>query len=125
MELTQARYLTNNWADIEAHAAGSRTGNALGGVVFEYVDEWWKAGPQYDASMHDQSPQTKGPFRGGWMYEEWLGLTSNGNGEHSPFMRRLRPAYAAIKTGPWKEPMNFLQTQAFDARRRSEGSHEN
>ncbi|MBV9079986.1 MAG: hypothetical protein JO102_02580, partial [Elusimicrobia bacterium] len=106
-EKTQATYLVNNWNDIAAHAAGSKSGNAIGGVIFEWVDEWWKAGAQYEAAMHDKTPQTKGPFYGGWMYEEWLGVTSQGNGEQSPFLRRLRASYTAFKNGPWKEPMSF------------------
>jgi len=106
-ENTQSAYLVANWKDIESHAAGSKTGNAIGGVLFEFVDEWWKAGPTYDASVQDKRPQTKGPFHGGWIYEEWLGLTTQGDGDKSPFLRRLRPAYTAFQKGPWHEPMNF------------------
>ncbi len=120
----QAAYLLSNWADISGHAAGVASGNAIGGVVFEWVDEWWKAGSQFDASIHDKTPQSKGPFRGGYIYEEWLGLTSNGNGEKSPFLRQLRPAYFALKNGPWSEPMNFREAEVFDAKRRG-GAHEN
>ncbi len=107
-ENTQSAYLVANWKDIESHAAGSKTGNALGGVLFEFVDEWWKAGPKYDASIQDKTPQTKGPFHGGWIYEEWLGITTQGDGDKSPFLRRLRPVYGAFQHGPWHEPMNFL-----------------
>ncbi len=42
-EAYQAMYLANNWEDLEAHMAGHGVGNALGGVLFEFVDEWWKA----------------------------------------------------------------------------------
>lgn len=116
---TQAEYLVTNWNDIEAHASGARTGNAIGGVVFEWIDEWWKAGPQYEASIQDKVPQTRGAFHGGWIYEEWLGLATNGSGEHSPFLRQLRPAYFAMKNGPWREPMNFAETQAQNSNARA------
>ena len=106
-ENTQSTYLLENWKDIESHAAGAKVGNALGGVLFEFVDEWWKAGPKYDASVQDKTPQTKGPFHGGWIYEEWLGITTQGDGDKSPFLRRLRPVYTAFQKGPWHEPMNF------------------
>ena len=114
-EHTQAEYLVSNWRDIAAHAAGSKTGNSIGGVLFEFVDEWWKAGPQFDASIQDKTPQTKGPFHGGWIYEEWLGITSQGNGDLSPFLRRLKPAYNAFKDGPWHEPLNFRPATVADS----------
>jgi hypothetical protein len=108
---TQAAYLLSNWKDIERHSAGSKTGNAIGGVLFEFVDEWWKAGPSYEAAVQDKTPQTKGPFHGGWIYEEWLGLTTQGSGESSPFLRQLRPSYLAFKSGPWSQPLNFRTGQ--------------
>ena len=42
-EAYQAMYDGNNWEDLEANMAGKGVGNALGGVLFEFMDEWWKA----------------------------------------------------------------------------------
>ena len=42
-EAYQAMYLANNWEDLEANMAGKGVGNVLGGVLFEFMDEWWKA----------------------------------------------------------------------------------
>lgn len=106
-EADQSAYLISSWSDIERHVAGGRIGNALGGVVFEWVDEWWKAGPEYDIRQHNTEPQTKGAFPGGFMYEEWLGVTSQGHGRSPLPARELRPAYFAFQKGPWKKPMNF------------------
>ena len=39
-------------------------------------------------------------------------------------LRQLRPAYFALKNGPWSEPMNFREAEVFDAKRRG-GAHEN
>ena len=43
-EIEQANYHRGNWLDIEANMAGHAdgVGNALGGVAFEWLDEWWK-----------------------------------------------------------------------------------
>lgn len=98
-EALQAIYLKNAWLDIADNAAGWGIGNALGGFVFTWVDEWWKAGapPQFNPSIHDVVGQWPGPFPDGWMYEEWLGITSLGNGQHSPFLRQLRKAYFVLQ----------------------------
>src|SRR5438132_683812 len=118
-EAYQAMYLANNWEDLEAHRAGRGVGNALGGVVFEFIDEWWKANSDLPLKIqHEQAdwyasksalyknlqpdthaivPQFGGPFLDGWSYEEWFGITSQGSGKGSPFARILRPAYYRMK----------------------------
>jgi beta-glucuronidase len=95
----QARYHRGNWLDIDDNTAGAGVGNALGGVVFEWTDEWWKAGQpaQFSPDHQDTVPQFGAPFLDGWSYEEWLGITSQGDGTHSPFLRQLRPVYFVYK----------------------------
>jgi len=95
-EKAQADYHSGNWLDIEANLAGhvNGSGHALGGVVFEWMDEWWK---NYEPFYHDTQSDAIGPFPGGYYYEEWFGLTAQGNGNHSPFMRQLRQSYFAYK----------------------------
>jgi beta-glucuronidase len=103
-EAEQALYLKNQWLDIEYNLAGARgKGNALGGVVFEWMDEWWKAGPpgQFDPSVHATKGQFQGPFPDGWSYEEWYGIVSQGNGQNSPFERQLRKAYFVFRNELW------------------------
>ena len=109
----------NQWEDLEAHMAGRGEGNSLGGVLFGYMDEWWKANsdlPQYvqqemaewyaekshiyknlQPENHDEVPQFGLPFLDGWSYEEWFGLVDQGDGSSSPFQRRLRPSYYIMK----------------------------
>ncbi|MCL2144707.1 MAG: hypothetical protein FWH43_04355 [Endomicrobia bacterium] len=95
IEEGQAAYHKGNWNDIEDNLAGIEdgAGNALGGVVFEWVDEWWKSGPSSDPSYHDVESQWNGPFLDGKAYEEWFGICSQGNGMQSPFKRQLRKSY--------------------------------
>ncbi|MCX5782242.1 MAG: hypothetical protein NT145_06015 [Elusimicrobia bacterium] len=91
----QADYHRGNWIDIESNFSGSGEGNALGGVIFEWIDEWWKAGPppKFLPDVQDKVPQFGAPFLDGWSYEEFMGITSQGKGKLSPFLRQLRPAY--------------------------------
>lgn len=99
-ETLQAEFLSDNWKDIAYNAAGSGSGNSLGGFLFEWVDEWWKAGtpPQFDPGAHDVTGQWRGPFPDGWMYEEWLGVASQGAGKSSPTLRHLRKSYFALQS---------------------------
>ena len=94
-ETGQMLYHFGNWIDLEDNMAGRGVGNALGGVMFEWVDEWWKAGqpPRFSPNVQDTTPNWSGPFQDGKNYEEWYGLTSQGDGSHSPFLRQLRKAY--------------------------------
>ncbi|MCM8771139.1 MAG: hypothetical protein NC936_04650 [Candidatus Omnitrophica bacterium] len=96
----QAEYLKDNWEDIKANMAfGRGAGNALGGILFEWMDEWWKA---YEPARHDTKGLFAGPFPGGYMHEEWLGVIGQGDGSRSPFLRQLRKSYF-IYQKLWKE----------------------
>ncbi len=91
----QADYHRGSWEDIESNMAFKEgSGNAIGGVVFEWVDEWWKG---YEPTIHDKKGTWIGPFPDGTMHEEWLGLTAQGDGRLSPFLRELRRAYYTYK----------------------------
>ncbi len=90
-EEAQAEYHRGAWDDIELNmACGEGAGNAIGGIIFEWIDEWWKA---YEPFIHDTKGLFAGPFPDGYMHEEWLGICGQGNGKLSPFLRHLRKAY--------------------------------
>ncbi len=90
-EEKQAEYHQGCWEDIRNNAAFSKgAGNSLGGVVFEWLDEWWKS---YNPSVHNTNRNFAGPFPDGWMYEEWLGICGQGDGTESPYLRQLREVY--------------------------------
>jgi beta-glucuronidase len=95
-ETAQAEYHNGNWSDIEENLAGRNrgVGHSLGGIAFEWMDEWWK---NYEPFRHDRKSDAIGPFPGGYYFEEWFGLIGQGNGQNSPFLRHLRPVYHFYK----------------------------
>ncbi len=86
----QAQYHKECWADILCNSSGFSAGNALGSVVFEWLDEWWKA---YEPAYHDKKGVAAGPFLDGYYHEEWFGVCGQGDGMNSPYLRELKPAY--------------------------------
>ncbi len=95
-EEAQALYHRGSWLDIVANSAGHAdgVGNAIGGVAFEWLDEWWK---NYEPAKHDTKADVIGPFAGGYYFEEWFGLMGQGDGSQSPLMRQPRKAYSTYK----------------------------
>lgn len=91
-EEEQASYHRAAWLDIMANAVGvaNGEGNAVGGIVFEWLDEWWK---NYEPARHDTKADVIGPFAGGFYFEEWFGVVGQGDVKNTLLMRHLRKAY--------------------------------
>jgi len=69
-ENNQAKIHEAAWIDIWEHKAGAKPpGNAIGGFAFRWLDRWIYGKP------------------------DGHGFASQGNGKHSPFLRRLRKTY--------------------------------
>ncbi len=104
-EQEQMEYHKGNWKDIVYHSyKGQGYGTSIGGVCFQWIDGWWKSGqpPRYSSIVQENLGQWPGPFPGGWGYEEYLGICSQGDGTGTPFLRVLRPAYDYYKEA-WNE----------------------
>jgi hypothetical protein len=53
-DVVQARYLLANWREIYEESAGKgRAGNAIGGLVFQWSDGWWKYKQDTNLDVHD------------------------------------------------------------------------
>ncbi|MBK9519355.1 MAG: hypothetical protein IPO09_18825 [Anaeromyxobacter sp.] len=105
-DLTQARYLLAQWQEIYEQAAGQgRAGNAIGGLIFQWSDGWWKF--KQETNLEVQDTNASWP-NGGYkedhvegennMNEEWWGLCAKG----APDARGLyelqpRTAYYALQ----------------------------
>ncbi|MFH0879803.1 MAG: hypothetical protein V2A34_08835, partial [Lentisphaerota bacterium] len=95
-EEAQANYHRGALRDLVLNQAGGElAGNCIGGVIFEYLDEWWKAGDD----IHTQSvvSQWQGPMPDNKVHEEWFGIMGQGSGRNSPFERAPRQAYYMYK----------------------------
>jgi len=92
----QADYHRGNWLDILDNSAGYQegAGNSVGGMAFEWLDEWWK---DYSPSIHDTKADAVGPFPGGYYFEEWFGIFGQGDGSQSPYLREPRKIYYTYK----------------------------
>jgi len=95
-EAAQADYHEGCLRDIVLHQAGGWVeGNSIGGIIFQYVDEWWKAGDS--PRTHCTKSSWGAPFPDNAAHEEWFGVVGQGSGENSPFERHLRQAYFMYK----------------------------
>ena len=93
----QRAYHEGNWRDLVLNKAGGpRVGNVIGGVIFEYLDEWWKApgDPEDQQAIHSQHVM---PFPDGQGHEEWFGIVGHATGSNDSLSRHLRKAYFYYK----------------------------
>ena len=105
----QAVFITSQWQDIQRNSAkASGEGNALGGCVFEWTDEWWKHDEHMPASWYVHN--TEGDWSGGGYYfdigavgnmninEEWWGIVALGTKLKNGINKRLpRKAYYELQ----------------------------
>ncbi len=109
----QSEYHRRAWRDIEANSYwGGRAGNAVGGVVYSWLDKWWLCG---SAKEHDTA---LGAWQGntidGWFNDEWLGICGQGKGIRAPFLRQPKKAYFLYRDELWNRSFRMIEQDDFD-----------
>ena len=105
-QATQAYYLLGQWREIYEQSAGKgQVGNAIGGLIFQWSDGWWKYLQESRLNIHDTNaswPNGGYPedYREGDnnMNEEWWGITAKGQPDHRGLYDVYpRAAYYALR----------------------------
>ncbi|HSG47972.1 MAG TPA: hypothetical protein VLA43_09190 [Longimicrobiales bacterium] len=105
-QVTQARYLIGQWEEIYANTAGKGlTGNAIGGLTFQWSDGWWKFGQEDRLDIHDTNASWANDaypedFVDGAnnMNEEWWGIAAKGPTDAAGHYQLYpRAAYYALR----------------------------
>jgi len=118
-QYAQMVYLMSQWQEIFGQAYGKgRSGNIIGGYVFEWIDEWWKHYQNKDLDIHNTTGTWSNAgydldYRDGInnMDEEWFGLcalsplTDNGINRRVP-----RAAYYMLQQ-VWTQLSLYKSTQ--------------
>lgn len=101
----QAYYLLGQWREIYEQASGKGgVGNAIGGLIFQWSDGWWKFRQTERLDIQDTNASWP---NGGYydfvegdnnMNEEWWGIMAKGRPDHQNLYRLYpRAAYYALK----------------------------
>jgi beta-galactosidase len=106
----QAYYIYYQWLEIYKQGYGKGASqNALGGFVFQWMDEWWKHGQEKDLDIHDKEGSWK---NGGYehdaypglnnMQEEWFGIIGLSERKLNGVHRRVPRAAYYLLGDLWK-----------------------
>ncbi len=122
---SQAIYLQSQWQDMYNNTYDKGYGNALGGFVFEFRDEWWKYKQDENLDVHDRTASWS---NGGYsfdykdgvnnMNEEWFGIMRLGDiNKEGVYIAEPRMAYDVLsqvfKLNPISDTKNSIE-QSFN-----------
>ncbi|MCB1182303.1 glycosidase [bacterium] len=105
-QAAQAYYLLGQWREIYEQSAGKgRVGNAIGGLIFQWSDGWWKYKQEERLDIHDTNaswPNAGYPtdYVEGHnnMNEEWWGICAKGfSDSRGLYQVYPRAAYYALR----------------------------
>ncbi len=104
-QMSQAIYLRDQWKEMYNKSAGNgEEGNAIGGFVFEWRDEWWKYLQIENLDIQDTNASwSNQAYLFDWaegknnMNEEWFGITALGlPNSDGVYTARPRAAYDVL-----------------------------
>lgn len=116
----QAFFLESQWRQIYENVAGRKdgAGNCVGGIIFEWTDEWWKHNDSDPVGWTDHA--TEAGWSNGQYYfdikakdnknmnEEWFGIVAVSPEIEKGINKRIpRKAYYVIREF-WKNPDNSM-----------------
>jgi hypothetical protein len=112
-QIAQAVYLQAQWQEIYEQSYGKgRVQNAIGGMIFQWSDEWWKYKQEVNLDKHDTTASwgnaayphdyVEGENN---MNEEWWGIASKGRSNPRGIYNVYpRAAYYVLKDGFTLDP---------------------
>ena len=109
----QARFLKSQWREIYEQAYGQgKSQNIIGGIIFQWMDEWWKYGLETDLFIHNTEGTWRQPAyydgtggRDNNMNEEWWGIIAQSPEKQDGINRRIpRPAFYTMAE-IWKQSL--------------------
>ena len=122
-QYSQAYYMTGNWREIYANAAGlGKAENSLGGFTFQFSDGWWKYLQTERLDVHDNNASWP---NGGYgrdqvnpsdnnMNEEWFGICAKGQTDaRGLYTLYPRAAYYSLKEAHMFDP--YAEGSSLDA----------
>ena len=91
--ISQALYLQALWQEIyEQSYDKGRVGNAIGGLIFQWSDGWWKYRQEVNLDVHDTTASwSNEAYQHDWtpdgnnMNEEWFGICAKGKSDDKLF----------------------------------------
>lgn len=115
-EAAQARYLQSLWTDIRNHSTlETASGPVVGGFLYEWVDQWWRADANDPSSWSVQNQEAQWSSAA-YTYdydapehlnvnEEWFGVMKRIPDPRTPGASILAPKQALAALTPlWKQP---------------------
>jgi len=112
-QIAQAVYLQAQWQEIYEQSYGKgRVQNAIGGMIFQWSDGWWKYNQEINLDKHDTTASwSNGAYPHDYvegennMNEEWFGIASKGrSNSRGIYDVYPRAAYYVLKDGFTLDP---------------------